>query len=169
MNTTKQNQIDFNTVWQWFIVEKKPRSMGEYKDCLYSGPGGDRCAYGVCLTDEELAYTIEAGMNGMSCGLVIDRLGITRHDDTDYFYSNLQRTHDTPNMNKEYFVTDVSKPKSPSHYDFKGDFTGLIEKRLRMLTNILPCLFLHFLKLVKSFFTSRMETISERSFPQRPW
>jgi hypothetical protein len=53
------NQEAFNEVWNWFVVEKHPKSVGEPgsryvlgNDCKYRGPNGNKCAIGVLIPDE---------------------------------------------------------------------------------------------------------------------
>lgn len=58
MPPTKQEVL--NKVWDWFVVQGKPRSASE-SSCFYRQPETDcRCAIGVLIPDELYDPVIEA-------------------------------------------------------------------------------------------------------------
>lgn len=84
-----QMQEHFNTVWEKVVA---PSYDTVSDTCLYNGPHGRRCAFGVLLTPEELA-TIPEGL------VVFDlfRKGQLpqRFRENWKFYESLQNAHDT--------------------------------------------------------------------------
>ncbi len=90
---TDQRQKDFNTVWDWFVVNKKPQSK---KDgfCYYDGLNGERCGYSVCLTAAELIEVVDERLNSANASEVINKLKIERHRVDTIFYCDIQRCHD---------------------------------------------------------------------------
>lgn len=57
----------FNKVWQYFVVEKHPRSV-EGDLCYYRHPSGDgrRCAAGLFISDAEYRKSLEGAPTNAS-------------------------------------------------------------------------------------------------------
>lgn len=51
-------QEAFNKVWNWFIVQGKPRGT-DAQGCVYRGAAGVRCAYGVLLPNHHYTHRME--------------------------------------------------------------------------------------------------------------
>ena len=48
----RTQQEAFDIVWQAFVVEGRPQSVGTRGRCFYRGPNGARCAVGLLMPDE---------------------------------------------------------------------------------------------------------------------
>ncbi len=71
------NQEIMDLQWEWWVVQKRPRSavrLEEATVCRYRGDDGARCAVGVVLTDEEAADCEGASICRTGIGLESHRL-----------------------------------------------------------------------------------------------
>ncbi len=82
----------FDKVWDWFVTEGNPRSVGPDGECLYRGPDGARCAAGVLIPDELYKGKLESvGVYGLPREL-LRAIGV---EDKDVgFLRALQWAHD---------------------------------------------------------------------------
>jgi hypothetical protein len=99
-------QAAFDKVWDWFVVQGKPKSVNAQRECLYRGRNGCRCALGVLIPDDEYNPMIEnsSPYSFMSTGecrdiapkTVVDFIKATGGDKGIgvRFLSRLQETHD---------------------------------------------------------------------------
>lgn len=51
-------QPAFDKIWDWFVVQKKPRSTSDHA-CAYRGANGARCPVGLLLPDSEYKSDFE--------------------------------------------------------------------------------------------------------------
>jgi hypothetical protein len=89
----------FNKIWNHFIVEKNPRSVQSVdadsptEICLYRGPNGSKCAFGVLIPDEDYSEKMEG--NGCHSPIFTrnyEKWGLVEND--WLFYIDLQAVHD---------------------------------------------------------------------------
>lgn len=121
---TQTRAQNFKIVWDHFIVNEEPFSVLDHSDindphktpngCLYNGPNGARCAFGVLLTDEELKQIKLRNLEGQGAKAVIEKLNLERFTfvwkdslgeefvHSDPFYGELQSTHDDCAHGQDY-------------------------------------------------------------------
>lgn len=125
-----RRQEAFDKTWEHFITNDAPFSLLPPEErnyslesiCMYSGPGGTRCAFGLQLTDAELIQVGELGLEGMGAETVIRTLELFRfyieyshptlggYKQPDEFYQHLQEAHDRP---AEHFASLSEEARSP--------------------------------------------------------
>lgn len=79
MDTEVTAQSLFDQVWDWFVVQGKPRSVAAgASHCAYRGAGGAKCAVGVLIRDDEYDPDMDDGAPTVTtmaeCGLLPSRL-----------------------------------------------------------------------------------------------
>ena len=99
----------FNTAWDWFITQNKPRSVSRTM-CLYRGPDGARCVAGLFIPDERYRGSLE-GRN-----LYDQEVAECLSEDAmphRAFIRDLQHIHDDvaegPHIARELFVEFAQK------------------------------------------------------------
>lgn len=108
MDTNKQKtelsnltqQQAFDKVWQWFVVDKNPRSMVGTR-CQYRGTSGAKCALGVLIPDALYDDILDEGMSYQS---VVDRVGLPPWYK---FWKQLQGCHDDTSREDD-FTTGIT-------------------------------------------------------------
>lgn len=92
-------QEAFDKVWDWFVVQGKPRSLNEDGGCAYRGKDGARCAVGVLVPDEEIGFLQEGPSiwsNSHGWGRLDSLKGLDKHG----FLTPLQACHDEAGCGK---------------------------------------------------------------------
>jgi hypothetical protein len=46
-----KNQTAFNKVWKHFVVERNRPAINKKNSCVYRGPRGAKCAFGIFIPD----------------------------------------------------------------------------------------------------------------------
>lgn len=89
----------FNKVYQHFILEQNPHSVGSNGECRYRTPEGRKCAIGIFIPDD-LYYE---GLEGRTAITVLDEIGESIGLDPmdTNFLVDLQRCHDKSSLAKD--------------------------------------------------------------------
>lgn len=96
-------QAIFDAVWDWFIIQRKPRSLVDTDPeaaCLYRSPDGNACAVGIFIPDSEY----RPGMEGLPATQLAALLTWPFREwvsDNRNLLADLQIAHDMPCS--EYF------------------------------------------------------------------
>lgn len=62
MDTEVTAQSLFDEIWDWFVVQGKPRSVAYGGgSCAYRGANGSKCAVGVLIRDDEYSDRMDDG------------------------------------------------------------------------------------------------------------
>jgi hypothetical protein len=105
----------FDAVWDWFVVQRKSKSIREGSQCAYRGDGGNKCAAGVLIPDELYDPMMEGQCFGTMSDVVHKAMGLSYED--VQFVSGLQAAHDCIDRNG----------------NMHGDFTTVIRAHLEQL------------------------------------
>lgn len=62
----------FNGAWKHFIVDKNPRSVGDFFRCKYRGKNGTKCAIGLFIPDEQYDCSMD-GLCDTRIGSIIEK------------------------------------------------------------------------------------------------
>lgn len=98
----EQQQEALNRAWDHFITQGNPLSFevvaqNDRVECRYLGPKGERCAFAIQLTPEELDLAHRC-CEGELASRVIQRFDLKRFQRldgrADTFYDALQQAHD---------------------------------------------------------------------------
>jgi hypothetical protein len=94
---TKQEAFD--RVWDWFVVQGKPRSSNPRGECFYRGDDGAKCAVGVLIPDPEYKDHFE----GICAHALIrdGKLPALRNIGLE-FIADLQQAHDGSDIVEGY-------------------------------------------------------------------
>jgi len=97
----------FNEVWNWFIVDKQPKSVSEKGACMYRGDNGKRCAMGIFVEDGEYDPTFEGGSVDILLGHNISRRLREFVGSNLSILEVLQIAHDSASDNPDEFHASV--------------------------------------------------------------
>lgn len=86
-------QEAFDKVWKYFLIEKHNYSF-DGDSCYFRSPGGEKCAVGVLIPDEEYNYNFEIRGLDRVIGDCPSLAGLEFD-----FLNNLQDCHDDAAMN----------------------------------------------------------------------
>ena len=101
LHALRQRQLD--AVWDWFVVQGKPRSIGvddlRRPQCCYRSETGLRCGVGVLIPDELYESSIE-GMSASSvaadsCGSLPELSKALGGLENSNFLDSIQFAHDS--------------------------------------------------------------------------
>lgn len=104
------NQEAFSTVWEHFVVNKAPESVGKYvyaglgeaEGCVYRGPNGTKCAFGVLIPDD----LYEKSFEGRGADFVMRELSEKGYSEFDGlnegFVRSLQAAHDRSTQAQDF-------------------------------------------------------------------
>lgn len=81
----------FDKVYSYFLFEDKPFSI-EYNVCLYRGPNGEKCAFGIFIPDD----LYHGGLEGRPANIILEKFApeLNLNPEDGQFFSELQKCHD---------------------------------------------------------------------------
>lgn len=105
------NQEAFDAVYRHFIINDAPYSVDIENECMYRGPGGEKCAGGLLIPDFMYKSSMEGKKIGALLGDVIVSGGKVAYDYpelVEYFSGTdigllklLQRSHDATSYTRD--------------------------------------------------------------------
>jgi hypothetical protein len=102
-----KNQTAFNKVWKHFVVELNPPSINKHNSCLYRGPRGAKCAFGIFIPDHLYKREFE---NTTADNLLKQFPDLAKHIHVDPgFAYQLQACHDQSTHTKSDFHTQIKR------------------------------------------------------------
>jgi len=118
---TSQQVFDF--VGEYLFSQEDISVIEGTNDCVYEAYDGNRCAVGICLTEEQLSLVKEYGLNEEGLEKIIvdihngntvqqekcDVTGLRRRQTILEYLQNVHDNNDDRSISKEYLTVELTK------------------------------------------------------------